>query len=176
MTTNTTTAPMYDGRTAAEWEEMSRQASQRSYDSFQRSDTDGFLSQWASDSVAREYDLCARLAEKNGMWEFVAVFDLDGNLVPAVQRENQYGYYWAIYDNAECKGRPVAFFNESKARKAETRNRNNAKKGYTIGRIRDRGRVVAASNGSWMVSYYVQQVDDFNPNAEVVATTETMDY
>ena len=172
----TTSTPTYDGLTADQWRAKATESRQRSYDSFQRSDTDGFLSQWASDSVAREYDLCARLAEADGMWEFVAVFDLDGNLVPAVQRQNQWGYYWCIYDNPECKGRPVAFFTESKARKAATRNRNNAKKGYTIGLIRARGRVEAASNGSWQVSYYVEQADEFDPNAEIVATTEFRDY
>ena len=174
--TTTTTAPTYSGLTADQWRDKAAESRQRSYDSFQRSDTDGFLSQWASDSVAREYDLCARLAEADGMWEFVAVFDLDGNLVPAVQRENQWGYYWSIYDNPECKGRAVAFFTESKARKAATRNRNNAKKGYTIGLIRARGRVVAASGGSWQVHYYVEQVDGFDPDAEIVATTESHDY
>lgn len=175
MTTTTTTGT-YDGLTADQWRDKATESRQRSYDSFQRSDTDGFLSQWASDSVAREYDLCARLAEANGIWEFTALFDLDGNLVPAVQRENQWGWYWMIFDNADLRGRPVDFFNESKAKKAATRNRNNAKKGYTVGRVKSQGEVKAGSGGSWNVFYYVAPVVDFDPNAEVVSTIETMDY
>lgn len=170
------TTPTYDGLTADQWREKSAESSRRSYESFERSDTDGFLSQWASDTMAREYQLCARLAEQDGYWEFAALFDLDGNLLPAALRTNQWGDYWMIFDNPDLRGRPIGFFTESKARKAATRNRNNAKKGYSVGLVRKRGSVTAGSSGSWSVYHYVEAVDEFDPHAEIVRTTQTIDY
>ena len=60
-----------------------------------------------------------------------ALFDLDGNLVTMKTVSGRYGESWFIPQN-EGKAR---FFNESEAAKAETRRRNNAKKGYSIGEV-----------------------------------------
>lgn len=52
-------------------------------ESFERSDTDGFVTQWASNMSGQLEMAKARLAEAGGVHEFPALFDLDGNRVPA---------------------------------------------------------------------------------------------
>lgn len=102
-------------------------------ESFERCDTDGFLSQWASGRMAGLKRLEADIAEAGGMWEFPALFDLEGNLVPAKQVEGQYGMSWKLLDD---RGWCAGWFNPSKARSDDVQRRNNAKKGYYIGTVR----------------------------------------
>ena len=47
------------------------------------SDTDGFLSQWASGLSAQLKEHQADILDNGGVWEFPALFDLDGNRVRA---------------------------------------------------------------------------------------------
>ena len=51
--------------------------------SWERCDTDGFVSQWASGITAQLHSAQARLTDNGGRAEFAALFDLEGNLVPA---------------------------------------------------------------------------------------------
>lgn len=55
--------------------EQSAAARQRSIDSFDRCDTDGFLSQWASDCTASEKRLAAQLADQGGKDVFRVLID-----------------------------------------------------------------------------------------------------
>lgn len=105
----------------------------KAYESFERCDTDGALSQWAWGVTAQKDRLQADIIEAGGKAEFPALFDLSGNLVPAKEIETQFGWSWMLLDEREkCAG----WFNESKARNEETRRKNNAKKGYYVGRVR----------------------------------------
>ena len=56
---------------------------QSAADSFDRCDTDGFLSQWASGLTARELRLQAEIEEADGLAEFRGLFDKDGNRIKA---------------------------------------------------------------------------------------------
>ena len=56
---------------------------QQSIESFDRCDTDGFLSQWANDMESQELLLQAQIESNNGLYEFPALFDLNGNRVRA---------------------------------------------------------------------------------------------
>lgn len=128
----TTTTPEY-AALAATYRAAARRSEKDAHDSFDRCDTDGFLSQWASDQMACRYLAAADLADNNGRSEFVALFDLEGNLVPARQVETRYGWAWLLLDeDGQSTGR---FFNESNARKPETARANNAKKGIYVGAV-----------------------------------------
>lgn len=129
------TAPTYDGKTAAEWRTEARDSRQRSADSFERSDTDGFLSQWASDTMARKYEACADLAELGGVIEFQVPF-VNGEVATLeLDRDGQYGRYWYLtVEAARIVGK--RYFTPSSASKSAMRRRNNAKKGVTMGTIR----------------------------------------
>ena len=72
-------------------------------DSFERCDTDGFLSQWASNLTGRKLMLEAEIAENDGLGEFMALADADGNLVPAKVIDAKYGRCWAILSDWDWK-------------------------------------------------------------------------
>jgi hypothetical protein len=126
--------------TAAKYREMAAECRKRSQESWERSDTDGFMSQWASDSVAREYDMLADLVDDGGMIEIRAPFTLDGELASIDQREGQFGSYWVLNEHA-AKAYGKRYFTESEAGTAARRAANNAKKGFVFGIIRVRGQV-----------------------------------
>jgi hypothetical protein len=104
-------------------------------ESFERCDTDGFLSQWASSITGRKLMLQAEIEERGGKAEFVALFDLEGALVPAKMIETRYGWSWALLDPKNPRGRFLGFFNPSKASTPEKRRAANAKKGFYLGTV-----------------------------------------
>jgi len=121
---------------AAAYRARAQQAVRRSQESWERSDTDGFMSQWANDAMASKYRAMAELAEEGGVSEFPAVFDLDGNLTDFHQVSTRYGMSW-VRDTEHGS----EWFNESGARKGSTRLANDRKKGYTIGSVRQEATV-----------------------------------
>lgn len=123
---------------AAQYRAEARGNDQAAYDSFERCDTDGFLSQWAHGQMATRYLRAAQILENGGCAEFIALFDLEGNLVPAKYMETKFGWAWALLEVSEDESiqRIVGWFNESRAKNEETARRNNAKKGYRLGRVR----------------------------------------
>lgn len=99
------------------------------YESFERCDTDGFLSQDSYRRIADSYDLMARIVENDGYWTFLCLYDLEGNPIEGAKHvETRYGFAWRIETKDDVK-----WFNPSKALKEETRVKNNAKKRYFEG-------------------------------------------
>lgn len=86
-------------RTAEEFRAMARGSESKCEESFDRCDTDGFLSQWAHQANARQYRIAAQLAEQGGMEDFPALFDLDGNIVPAKIVHTKFGSKWLVLDS-----------------------------------------------------------------------------
>lgn len=68
-------------------------------DSFDRCDTDGFLSQWASGLVAQEQRREAQIVADGGKALFPALFTLDGTPVPARLVQTRYGTKFAVFAN-----------------------------------------------------------------------------
>lgn len=76
------------------------------------------------------------LEMKGGRSEFDALFDLEGNLIPAKLIETQYGMSWAILSSPESSSSfSGKFFNASKAKSLAAAIKNNAKKGYYVGKV-----------------------------------------
>ena len=102
-------------------------------ESFQRCDTDGFLTQWAHGLTAEKCRLQAQIEENGGVWEFPALFDLEGNRVRAklisTYDRFRYGYrdVWAFCDEI---GRFTGQFLNAFPKRESTM----AKKGYREGR------------------------------------------
>lgn len=121
-----------------------KELSQKSRESFDRSDTDGFLSQWALDITAREKRMKADLIERGGVIETTALFDTKGNLIPhAREVETRYGWAW-VHDDENG----THWFNPSKAQKAWQREANNAKKGYYLGLVKVKATVRMCGSGT----------------------------
>ncbi len=124
----------FAGRTADEWRAEAAKARKRSADSFERWDTDGFLSQWAADQMALSYDDCAKIAESGGRIKVPAVFDLDGEFLSCDYREGAHGWYYLIPDE-RVTDTIRRFISTSSAQKASARAANNAKKGVSEGTV-----------------------------------------
>jgi hypothetical protein len=140
MTTNTNPTP-------AQLRAQADAHDQAAADSFDRSDTDGFLSQWASNMTALKLRAEADLAEAGGMIETRALFNLDGTVASTHLHYGQYGAAWVLNDDAAARfGK--RFFKDSHAQKASTRKKNNRARGFTIGMIRVKGRVEIAGSGT----------------------------
>lgn len=154
----------YEGKTEAQWRELAAACSARSRASFERSDTDGFLSQWASDMTARKHLMCADLARDGGIREFPAPFDLEGNLINALFIKTQYGWTWLLRTVPHWwKGKP--FLNPSRALKGAVRRRNDSAKGIAMGTVRTRAEVRTGGSGKGMsgavgMHYFVSRVPD----------------
>lgn len=119
--------------TPAEWRAMAGRNYQEASDSFDRCDTDGFLSQWASNTMAGLYLHLAKLAETNGVTEMRWLFDNEGNPIENWRWiETRYGSSVLIPGESYGNG---TFFNPSHAAKAERREKADRAKGYTFGTV-----------------------------------------
>jgi hypothetical protein len=67
-------------------------------ESWERSDTDGFLSQWASGLTAAEKRMKADLLDAGGVSTFPGLFTADGTRVKAKLIDTAYGTSWALMD------------------------------------------------------------------------------
>ncbi len=138
MTTATLTPQpefVFHGKTAAQWRERAQSNRDEREASWERSDNDGFLSQWANGQMAQRNEEAARAAELGGRAERIALFDVDGNLVPAKYIETRYGWTWALLDPANPEGRFIGFFNPSSAQSEARQIAANLKKGFREGTV-----------------------------------------
>lgn len=148
----------------------------KSAESFDRCDTDGALTQWGHDMLAQEHRLAAEIAEQGGTWTFPALFDLDGKLVAAKSVKTQFGYSWALLASDDPDSEYVGWFNESQARSAAARNRNNARKGYTVGRVKAPARAELKGGNIMSVTAVPVRLDGgFSRDVEIVSTVDTDD-
>ncbi|ATN94070.1 hypothetical protein J4U01_gp088 [Mycobacterium phage Kumao] len=117
--------------TAEEWRAMAKQSYQREQESWERSDTDGFLSQWAHVTMAQLYNHLAELAETGGRTTLRWLFDADGNPVDDWSWvDTRYGATVRV-----GKGDGVRWFNPSEARKGAQRAARDRAKGFTWGLV-----------------------------------------
>lgn len=118
-------------RTAAEYRTEAQAHRAEQARSIANSDSDGFLSQWASGRLAAQAAFAAQVAEADGMIQNVALF-LNGALASTNQKSGQYGLYWVL-DDAATAAFGKRFFNPSGARDGLARD---AAKGFTYGTVR----------------------------------------
>lgn len=116
-------------------------------ESFERCDTDGFVSQWADGISAQRKRAEADLIENGGMADFPALFHLDGTVASTHSAYGQWGQYWVLNDAAaERYGK--RFYSPSKAMDEKRRDANDAKKGFHVGTIRCAARADIVANGT----------------------------
>lgn len=138
-----------DTMTPEQHREAANALDARAEESFQRCDTDGFLSQWAAGISAQKHRLAAQVAEAGGVWSFPALFDVEtGERVPAKLIDGRYGTCWALVDeDGRFTGQFIKAF---PAREATM-----AKKGFREGRemapamAKIEGRGTGLSGSAW---------------------------
>lgn len=164
-------------KTAEELRARAAASEQRAVDSWERSDTDGFVSQWASGISAREDRANAAIADNGGVSTFRALADAEtGELVPAVWLNTRYGGAWALFataDDANAYGANIIAWVSGSAR-------TQAKKGFREVWVERRAKAVITSSGrglSGAATAYVREVPDdgmrFNADARIMGDAET---
>ncbi|MFE5037095.1 hypothetical protein [Streptomyces sp. NPDC056683] len=129
-------------------------------------EADGALSQWAHGINAAEHHRAAELAEAGNVAEFAALFDLDGNLVPAVHVDGKWGWSWKLLD---ARGRCAGWVSESKAKTEARRIAAHAAKGYYVGRVRVAAHVeLAGGNIACVMPIVVRNDGGYSADAEIV--------
>lgn len=115
--------------TSDQLREQATQLQQDAHDSFERCDTDGFATQAANHLTARQLNLQAQIDDNNGLAEFPALFDLDGNWIPAQLIENKFGgQSWLLLDRT---GKSLGIFVNARPARRSTI----AKKGFVEGSV-----------------------------------------
>lgn len=131
---------------AAELRAKAADCYKREQESFERSDTDGFLSQWASSITARKYLAEADLIDAGGTVETRALFNLDGTVASTHNGWNNFGEYWVLNEAAAARyGK--RFFNPSKAQDQAKAYNADKRKGFTVGTVKVRGYVDIVGSG-----------------------------
>lgn len=158
MTTTETTADKLRAEAAA--------AEQRAADSWERSDTDGFVTQWASDLTASEKRAQADILDNGGTAWFAALVDADtGEWVPSKLIYGFDGTCWAILGpDGRFTGEFVTAFPKREA--------TMLRKGYreAQGRWPANARLTGTGTGLtidvWVQTY--KTCDDLTPPSEIV--------
>lgn len=128
---------------AEQYERAAQEHREAARESYERCDTDGFVSQWAHGMLESRAVLAAEIARNGGTAVFRALFDLEGTLLPAREVETRFGWAWVI----ERDGEPPLWFNPSKAVDWVKANRADAAKGFYVGTVRAAARVRLAGGG-----------------------------
>jgi len=140
MTTTHTTA---GDKPRAEAAQDERNAAE----SFERSDTDGWASQAASGLNAQLNRRLATIADNGGKAEFLALLDLDGNIVPAKLIKGNYGQSFGVFESFEDmkNGRVIQWVNPFVKRRSTLAN-----KGYKLGMVEAPAHACHAGGGKGM--------------------------
>lgn len=165
----------YKGMTAAQYRAAAQKSRERVSESWQRSDTDGFMSQWAGDLTAQMYELQAKILDEGGTAEFPALFDLDGNLIAAklVSTYDKYTHShvskWAILASDNPDSEVLEWIKLSNAQDEERRIANNAKKGYYEGIVIAPAAADMIGANKTSVSVTVKRTDGgFSRDAQII--------
>lgn len=89
-------------QTAAELRAKAAAAEQEAYDSFERCDTDGFISQWAHGLSATRDRTQAEILENGGVSEFWGLYECDRR-VKARLIDGKFGMSWLLSDEEADK-------------------------------------------------------------------------
>lgn len=128
---------MSDLKTAAEHTAAAEHHAREEQASWDRSDTDGFLTQFSHGIMGQVERRKAEIAANGGVAEFPALFDLDGNLVAAklVCTYDRYAlrdtYKWIVLASDDPHSDAVQWINAFPVRKSTM-----VRKGYTEGTVK----------------------------------------
>jgi hypothetical protein len=117
-------------------------------------DVDGAATQWASGVESQKQLILNEIASNGGTSIFPALFDLEGNLVPAKLIETRFGPAWGVFDKdaSQASGHTnsfVSFFSASKAKSEVRRFLSDERKGYYVGTVKALAGVALQSNGGF---------------------------
>lgn len=135
-----------DKQRAEQLREQAKASDRRRIESEQRSDTDGFLSQWASGLGAQEKRLEADLVEAGGEAYFARdeLHTLDGYPAPAKLIRTKFGLAWALED---VNGRFTGEFITAHPKRESTMEKKGYREVETFFRVPAKVKIVGTGTG-----------------------------
>ena len=106
---------------------------------------------------------------EGGTWMFMALFDLNGNPVPARRVDTPWGLKWAVYDNHELRGKASRWVQVAGG-DHRTRIAKLEGQGYRLGRVRVKAQAVPVGEGANRSAEIVRLDSGYDPHAQVVTT------
>lgn len=116
-----------------------------------------------------EGKLQRRIEKRGGVWEQPALFDTEGNPLPAKRMDTSYGPAWAVFADPACRGEIIAWVNDSKAVNVQARVNALWAKGYQVGTVLAQSQAVPDKVGRKSTARAVRVDGGFDPDAKVVA-------
>ena len=152
-----------------ELKEQAAKHRKESYDSFERCDTDGFLSQWANNINARRCDMQAQIEFDGGKAEFPGLFDLEGNLVCAKLIDGRFGECWSLmeentYKEYKFTGKFISAFPKRKSTMEKKGYREGIVKAPAVAVIKGRG--TGLSGQAWVA--VVRKDGGYSEDVEII--------
>lgn len=162
---------MMAGKTAEELKAMAGAERQEAEDSFQRCDTDGFLSQWANGLTAELYSRQAEIVKNNGKADFIGLYEGERRVkAREISVKNKFApwttdYVWLVDDSdpVATKRKFIPTGEKSRVQKSlglsERKESDTAKAEIT-------GRGTGLSGSAWVIT--VRTGDKWGGTAELV--------
>ena len=149
---------------AEKYRELAKDARQRLNESWERSDTDGALSQWALGRQESEYLAWAQLAENDFISSYQALAK-DGKLVPHKDIDTKFGWCYAIFESFEEANKPNGKIIEF----VGTGDRAIKNKGYEKITVQAKSKVILGGKGWTLFPVVVPVEKVFTPdNCQIV--------
>jgi hypothetical protein len=132
----------------------------------------------ANQLSAQRYRLAATIAENGGRTRFPALFDLNGNLVPAKLVDTTFGASWGILADEDPESEIVRWVNRSTSASSENRRQAMEAKGFREGAVMAPakaqivGRGTAFSRHTWVAA--VRTDGGFSRDVDVVYDGSTV--
>lgn len=143
-------------KTAAEYRAEAKECFDREQRSFERCDTDGFLSQWSANISGHLAEARADIAENGGNACLPVLVDAEGELVPAKMIPTQYGSAWLLSPEAASRyGRKFVPVGEGSRVQKQLKLREEHRDVPAFARIHGSGRGLSGAASC----YVVTQVD-----------------
>jgi hypothetical protein len=105
-----------------ELREKARRLTEKAEESFERSDTDGFLSQWANNLSARKALVEAEIEDAGGLGKIACIVDADDRIAPVRPIETKFGQKFARFEDFQAAndrgGQVVEWLTASRLEKA----------------------------------------------------------
>ena len=149
---------------AQKYRDLAKDARNRLNESWERSDTDGALSQWALGRQESEYLRWAELAENDYLSTYEALAK-DGKLIPHKEIDTKFGWCYAVFDTFEEAKKPDGKILEF----VGTGDRAIKNKGYQKIVVRAKSKVILGGKGWTLFPVVVPVEKVFTPdNCQIV--------
>lgn len=155
------------------WRDMAMERRNRRSESQDRSDTDGFMSQWAMGVMSDLYLAKAEICKNKGMADFIGLYDGDRR-VKAKIIHGKYGPSWLLHEDEEflieARGKPFLPTGANSRILSDLGLKERDELAPAWAKLESRG--TGLSGTTWVATF--RRNDQWGQDATLVSETETL--